>query len=151
MPRLLPDCAALPDFDCYSGPTLSIFLSVGNCGVFFFNQRGKIISHPHDCRSIFTQHFYVKLKPALVLCWDFHVFPQIYESLKVFKLCFAFFTGSLVDFLKTTEGSNLRINTLIDMASQARLFKYIYFSSVLIIHFNFSHQQRRVLHSGLIW
>ena len=30
------------------------------------------------------------------------------------------FTGSLVDFLKTTEGSSLTMNTLIDMASQAR-------------------------------
>lgn len=35
MPRLLPDCVALPDFDCYSGPTLSV-LSVGNCVFFGF-------------------------------------------------------------------------------------------------------------------
>lgn len=35
------------------------------------------------------------------------------------NLC-VLFTGSLVDFLKTQEGGNLPINTLIDMASQAR-------------------------------
>lgn len=39
-----------------------------------------------------------------------------------------------MDFLKTTEGSNLKINTLIDMASQARLFKCIVFSSVFVSH-----------------
>ena len=31
-----------------------------------------------------------------------------------------FFTGSLVDYLKTTEGSSVSMNTLINMASQAR-------------------------------
>lgn len=37
-----------------------------------------------------------------------------------------FHTGSLVDYLKTTEGSGSSMNTLIDMASQARaLFNFL--------------------------
>lgn len=49
------------------------------------------------------------------------------------------FTGSLVDFLKTTEGSNLRIHTLIDMASQARplLKKCFYSVYIKLIQFIF--------------
>lgn len=77
-------------------------------------------------------------------CWGWQ---YLQDKFKLFsKKCFperrynlnVIFTGSLVDYLKTTEGSNLPMNTLIDMASQARhlFFYYQYVSALIsILHF----------------
>lgn len=46
----------------------------------------------------------------------------------------SFLTGSLVDYLKTTEGSSLPMNTLIDMAAQARHLFLASTSTLLSLH-----------------
>lgn len=48
-----------------------------------------------------------------------------------------FSTGSLVDYLKTQEGSNLPMNTLIDMSAQARFLLFL--EQLLSLRFLDSH------------
>lgn len=43
-----------------------------------------------------------------------------------------------MDYLKTTEGSSLPMNTLIDMAAQARHFVFFVFFTILLIAFIYS-------------
>lgn len=122
-----------------------MFFGGGNLVYAFFYLQKKVVDMICEINPYFlsqlavASHINKNIKKSAFLKWN---------NLNVI------FTGSLVDYLKTTEGSSLPMNTLIDMAAQARhfvcfLFFYYFIDCFyLLIHSLFSQHDPHWQESG---